>query len=52
MVSQGYVEANNKLLKTYNPNKPILYIIYLDAAEAYKFLKSGNPNKFTYMHRR
>ena len=35
MICKGYVEANNKFLKLYNPNKPTSYIIYLDANNFY-----------------
>ena len=50
MVSKGYAEPNNKSLKACNPNKPMLYIIYLDAAEANnKFIKSCNPNNLPYI---
>ena len=31
MVCEGYAEANNKFLKSYDTNKPTSYIVYLDA---------------------
>ena len=31
MICKGYVEANNKFLKSYDANKPTLYITYLNA---------------------
>ena len=36
IISKGYSEANNKLLKFYNANKPITNIIYLDANNLYR----------------
>ena len=36
MIFKGCDEANNKFLKLYRANKPILYIIYLDANNLYK----------------
>ena len=36
MISKGYSEANNKLLKLYNPNKSASYIVYLDVSNLYK----------------
>ena len=35
MICKGYAEANNKFLKSYNANKPIPYIICLDANNLY-----------------
>lgn len=34
MIYKGYAKANNKFLKSYDPNKPILYILYLDAVNS------------------
>ena len=31
MICKGYGKVNNKLLESYNTNKPALYIMYLDA---------------------
>ena len=40
MICKGYTEANNKFLKSYDPNKPASYIIYLDANNWYRhFMK-------------
>ena len=35
MISKGHAEANNKFLKSYNPNKLTSFIIYLDANNQY-----------------
>ena len=35
MNCKGYVKATNKSLKSYEPNKPTLYIIYLGANSLY-----------------
>ena len=57
-ISKRYVEANNKYVKYYNPDKPSRYIQYLDAnnhygctmsqrlpAHAFKWLKDLTVNK-------
>ena len=36
MICKGYVEANNKFLELYDPNKQTSYIIYLDANDLYE----------------
>ena len=36
MICKGYIEANNKFLKSYDANKPTLYIIYLDTNNLYR----------------
>ena len=36
MICKGYAEANLKTLKSYDPNKPVSYIIYLDANKLYE----------------
>ena len=38
MLCKGYAEANNKLLKSHNTNKPTSYIIYLDANNLYVYM--------------
>ena len=35
MISKGHAEANNKFLKSCNPNKLTSFIIYLDANNQY-----------------
>ena len=35
MICKGYLEANNKFLKSYDAKKPKSYIIYLDANNLY-----------------
>ena len=35
-ICKGYVEANNKFLELYDPNKQTSYIIYLDANDLYE----------------
>ena len=35
VISKGHAEANNKFLKSYNPNKLTSFIIYLDANNQY-----------------
>ena len=35
MISKGYADTNNKFLKSYDPNKRTLFIIYLDANNLY-----------------
>ena len=40
MLCKGYAEANNKLLKLHNTNKPTSYIIYLDANNLYIYMNT------------
>ena len=35
MISKGYAEPNNNFIKLNDPNKPTLYIIYLDTSNLY-----------------
>ena len=56
MICKSYPEANNKLLKSYNSNKPTTHIIYLNANNLYEhsmiqllpteILDWVNPNDF------
>ena len=57
VICKGYAEGSNKLLKSYNTNKPTSYIVYLNANDLYghsmmqllptKILDWVNPKDFS-----
>lgn len=52
-ISKRYATANNAYLKSYDPDKPVNYIMYLDAVNLYgwaceQFLPIGNCRQLSY----